>query len=514
MNLKAGKARILTRWHGISHPMRLFVGGAISASTVLPLLLNGFGYQPLQSMLAIISLAICLYPTARYFSRKESGLPAMPVLCLAYGLQFTIPYFTHDATIELSLAEIKYLGDSDVTAALLMTIVGVCALQAGYYWFQKGKLGRLAPVADLRLQKSKAVLYCVLVGIIVPLLFTFKTVIPEEFQQPLSSILRLLENQVLVVIGILGWIAYSKLYSKWYVVWLYSLVILIALRGVASGAIELALVPVGVLFFVKWLYTRRVSVPMMAAVVLVILFLSPVKADYRQVVWYGEPEDVIERSSASKMLLWVEQATTYWADTFSGARGLAEATASAAGRADLLHQVAHIHSMTPTVVPFQNGETYSYFAVAAIPRVLWPDKPVAGSANDFYAVSYGITTEEGAKTSTFGVSLLGESFINFGWFGIVLVMVLQGIIISLLERIFGGSRSGAGGAAVFIAFFVFFLNGIGSSAEIVFGNILQNLICGCFLLLWAREKSNKEPAAAPRSYGHSPAPLAASRNLD
>jgi hypothetical protein len=73
---------------------------------------------------------------------------------------------------------------------------------------------------------------------------------------------------------------------------------------------------------------------------------------------------------------------------------------------------------------------------------------------------------------------------------VVLIMLLQGLIISVLEHIFGGPRSGPGGAAVFIAFFVFFLNGIGSSAEILFGNILQNLAAGYFLLLWAREKQS------------------------
>ncbi|HXM35266.1 MAG TPA: hypothetical protein VN920_08765, partial [Pyrinomonadaceae bacterium] len=397
----------------------------------------------------------------------------------------------HDATIELSQAEVKYLSDSDVIAALLMAIIGVCALQAGYYWFQKSQFRKVAPVAELHLKKSKALLYCVLVGIIVPLLFTFRGIIPEEYQQPLSSILRLLQNQVLVVIGVLGWLVYSRRDSKWYLLWMYALVAVAAVRGISTGTLEEALVPIGVLFMVRWLHTRRISVAMAAAVVALILFFSPVKAEYRQQVWLSDSPENAERSSASKALLWIEQAAEYWGDTLSGSRNLTEATASASGRADFIHQIAHIYSMTPSVVPYQYGETYSYFAIAMIPRIVWPDKPQAGSANGFYAVSYGITSEEGAKTTTFGVSILGESFMNFGWYGIVLVMLLQGIIISLLERVFGGPQSGPGGQAVFIAFFIFFLNGIGSSAEIVFGNILQNLLCGYFLLLWAREKPAK-----------------------
>jgi oligosaccharide repeat unit polymerase len=126
--------------------------------------------------------------------------------------------------------------------------------------------------------------------------------------------------------------------------------------------------------------------------------------------------------------------------------------------------------------------------VAFIPRALWPDKPRAGAANDFFAVAYGITTEEGVKTATFGVSLLGEGYINFGILGVVFIMALQGAVLVLLQHIFGGERSGAGGQAIFLAFFIFFLNGVGTSAEIFFGNIVQNLLCSCVLLWWVREK--------------------------
>ena len=482
---------MLVRWKGISQLMRLYAVAAVCAATIIPLLLSEFGYQPLQALLAVLLFEICLYPTARYFAHKESGLPAIPILCLAYAMQFAVPFFTRDPSIELANAEVRNLGDSDVIAALLMAIIGVCALQVGYYSFRKSQFRGVTPIADLHLNKSKAVLYCILVGILVPLLFTFKGIIPEEYQQPLSAILRLLENQVLVVIGVLGWIVYGRKASMWYTIWLYGLVVLTAGRGISTGSLEAALVPVGVLFLVKWLYTRRMALAPILVTIFMVLFLSPVKSDYREKVWYGAAPETAEMSAPEKTLFWIRQATEYWSDTLAGSRDFTEATASATSRADFIHQVAHIHALTPSVIPYQYGETYSYFLVAFIPRVLWPDKPTAGNANGFFGVTYGITTEEGAKTTAFGVSLLGEAFINFGWYGVVLIMLLQGIIISVLEHIFGGSQSGPGGQAVFIAFFVFFLNGIGSSAEILFGNILQNLLCGYFLLLWARAKRSQ-----------------------
>jgi fumarate reductase subunit C len=467
--------------------IRMFVASSIAGLVIIPLIFSEVGYDRNQALLAVFLLEVCLYPTVRYFDRKEAGLPTMGIFCIAYALQFAVPFFVREPTIELIYGELRHLNDSDVTAALMMAIVGIIALQIGYYTFRRSQFRELFPRAALHLNKSKAVIFCALVGIMLPLLFNFRGIIPEEYQQPLSSILRLLQNQVLVVIGVLAWIAYGLKTSKWYRVWLYGLVIVTATRGISTGMLEEALIPIGVLFIGKWLYTQRIPVVPLLATIALVLFLSPVKSDYRERVWFGEDAQE-QMSSASKASVWVEQASEYWTDVLSGNRALSEGTDSAASRTDFIHQIAHIFAMTPSVVPFQYGATYSYFAVAIIPRILWPDKPQAGSANNFYAVSYGISTEEGVKTSTFGVSILGEAFINFGWYGVVIVMLILGTIVSLLEHMFGGLQSGPGGRAVFVAFFVFFLNGIGSSTEIMFGGILQNLICGTALLWWARER--------------------------
>lgn len=489
MVMRIERRRVGARWRSTSQLMKLYLFVSGASATFLPLLLTELGYESIQTFQALLLIAVCFYPTVRYFARKESGLPTMQILCGAYALQFAVPYFTNNPTIELINDDTKRLGDADVSAALLMAIIGVAAMQLGYYWFKRTGLKNLAPVAELHLNKSKAVVYCVIAGVFLPLLFTFKGVLfPEALQPPLSSVLRLVENQVLVAIGVVSWIVYSRKESKWYKIWLYVLVFLTVVEGISEGSLETALVPIGVLFFGKWLHTRRIAVVPILATVVIVLLLSPVKSDYREMVWFGGEPGAAEMSSPEKALFWVGQATQYWADTLSGGRGLTEATASAAGRADFIHQVAHIHSMTPAIIPYQNGGTYSYFLVSFIPRILWPDKPEAGSANAFYAVTYGITDEEGARKTTFGVSFLGEAFINFGWSGVVLIMLLQGLVISLLEHVFGGLKSGAGGQAVFVAFFVFFLNGIGSSAEILFGNILQNLLCGYLVLLWARDK--------------------------
>jgi hypothetical protein len=471
---------------------QLYLSLSLIAVMALPIILSEFDYSYYQVLLATLLIVVCLYPTARYFARQESGIPTMAILCLAYALQFGLPIFTRDATFELMAREVRFLDDSDVIAALLMSIMGIGLLQLGYYRFRSSKITSLLPCADLPLNRFRAILYCLVVGFVLPVIFYLKDIIPEEYQAPLSSILALLQNQILVVIAILGWLVYSRRGSKWFAIVLYGAVGLAALRGIGNGILEQALVSIGVLFMIKWMYTRRIPIGSILVVIAVVLFLSPVKNEFRQRVM-ADPggEELIEQPLIAKAAAWVDQASVYWLETLRGDRQLAEATSGATLRTDLIHQVAHIHSMTPSVIPYQYGETYSYFAVSVIPRLFWPDKPTAGSSNRFFGVNYGLQTEEGAKITTFGISILGEAFINFGWLGVAVIMFLQGIVLGALQHMFGESRSGPGGQAVFLAFFVFFLNGIGSSAEILFGNVLQNLLCGYFLLLWARERRSK-----------------------
>jgi len=431
------------------------------------------------TVLALLLLEICLYPSIRYFAHREKGLPTIAVFSAVYAFQFALPVFTRDALVILSNKREEYLADSDVAVALIMAIVGICALQAGFYWFAHNPFRRLIPVASLDLNKRKALLYCVLAGFLGPYL---DALIPAQYQLWLSSITRLVENQVLVVVAVLGWIVYSRKEARIYTIALYSVVLLAVIRGLSRGVLEEALVAIAVAFMVKWRYTNKVSAPAVMATIGLIIFLSPVKAGFRANYSYGD------QSTIGKATTWVTDATQYWIDVVEGNDNLVEAAAPANSRADLIHQIAYTYSMTPETVPFQYGATYSYLAISLIPRVLWPDKPEAGEANRFFGVSYGFTTEAGATHVVFGISFLGEAYINFGWPGVVVILFLEGFILGLLQYCFGEDRSGAGANTVFVAFFVFFLNGMGTSAEIVFGNILQNVLSAYVLLLWVRER--------------------------
>ncbi len=466
----------------------IYYVAVFGALILVPLVLVQYGYSAQKVFLATILIGVCLYPTARYFAHKEVGLPAFPVLCLAYAFQFAVPIFTREPIMQLVHGQIAYLDDEDVITALLLSLLGVFALLIGYYGSQARNLVKHIPAIGLHIDEKKVIVYCILVCISIPFLAKAHDILSEELYLQLSALIRVLQNQALVAIAILGCLIYQGRGRVWYRVLLYCIIVLSVLQGLATGFIEQTIIPIAALFIIQWQVTKRLPLASIIAVVLIFIFLSPVKHEYRRAMWFEET--AVADSSVDRAWLWARQASQYWKDTFSGERSFVESTEQAASRTDLIHQFALIYSMTPSEVPYQYGATYSYFWVTLVPRAIWPEKPLAGSANKFYAVTYGVTTEEGAERSTFGVSLLAESFINFGWIGIILIMALQGAIFNMLQHMFGEQQSGAGGQAVYVAFFVFFLNGIGSSAEILFGNILQSILVGCAILWLIRAKTS------------------------
>lgn len=468
----------------------------VFATIAVPAVLANYNYSLIQLVLAMLLLDICLYPTLRYFLRQE-GLPILPVLCLAFGAQYSLPIFTQEPVVPVAFGY-HPLEDGDIITALGLVIVGVIVLQVAYYSLNSRKAVRLLPHVSLHLNPRRMEIYCVSIFLLSMVLGRLSLVLSDQTFLQFSAIIGLLQNQLLVVISILGWLIFSGRANRWHKLLLYLVVLTSTIKGFSTTMMESMMVPLAVLFISKWFYTKRLPVSMLAIITAAFLFLSPVKKNVRTTIVEEGPASaqvsVFERGTD-----WISQSISYWSEAFSGKRDFAESTQDASSRTDLIHTFALVYAMTPDVVPYQYGDTYSYLAIGWIPRALWPEKPLANSANNFFAVAYEISTEEGVKTSSFGATLIGEGYMNFGVGGVILVMIALGLITSLLEDVFAGPESGPGGRAIFLATFVYFLNGIGSSAELLFGGLLQNLVASCLLLWWVRAKRQAQQPARDSS---------------
>lgn len=99
-------------------------------------------------------------------------------------------------------------------------------------------------------------------------------------------------------------------------------------------------------------------------------------------------------------------------------------------RANQGFYVALVQNYIPKVKPHDNGQKLALvFASAFIPRLLWPDKPMAGGYENmrFYT---GFTL----RGYTMNVGPLGEAYGSFGRTGAIIFMLFMGFLIRLAYR--------------------------------------------------------------------------------
>lgn len=139
-------------------------------------------------------------------------------------------------------------------------------------------------------------------------------------------------------------------------------------------------------------------------------------------------------------------------------------------RLNYTYIVSVIVNNTPQIWDFTYGYTYILFFISIIPRIFWPEKPdINFLANDF-GRDYGLLYQRDYTTSV-DMSWIGEMFINFGWYG-VLVALGYGLLYQVIFSYFtkGGKISSL--SAIFFSFSIFYMIRGGMFA-IQFGGLLK-----------------------------------------
>jgi hypothetical protein len=138
--------------------------------------------------------------------------------------------------------------------------------------------------------------------------------------------------------------------------------------------------------------------------------------------------------------------------------------------------------MTPSVVPYQYGRLYTYIFISWIPRFIWPDKPSVSEANQFYQVAYGLSTEEQLSTVAIAVGILTESFVSFGWIGVIIIMFLLGIFFDFYQQTFLSPTAGILMNGIGFVLLPQFLS-IESQLAVYVSGILQTLVLTFLVML-------------------------------
>ncbi len=105
----------------------------------------------------------------------------------------------------------------------------------------------------------------------------------------------------------------------------------------------------------------------------------------------------------------------------------------------LLSRSANVAQMTNIVMLVErnngpyNGRASAPILIAFIPRFLWPDKPII-QLGAWFAVQIGAggINEYGIINNSINMTVAGELYLDFGWFGVLIGSLLFGAFIAIL----------------------------------------------------------------------------------
>lgn len=184
-------------------------------------------------------------------------------------------------------------------------------------------------------------------------------------------------------------------------------------------------------YFVKYPISLTVKVSLAMASILGLFLLQSAKIEYRKSIWkqgFVDDREVLwntgelgERIEGAKEFL------SSGVDPSSSEKGVLSSIAfHMLERLNQGYWDATLMSRVPSELPHLNGETvWKGFVSGLIPRVLWPNKP--GSDTNLFKKYTGWNTPH----TYMSLSVVGESYLNFGRVGGVLFILFLGMALNM-----------------------------------------------------------------------------------
>jgi len=380
-----------------------------------------------EGVLATLLFFFPCYAYSRWQRERETRIPLFATLALAYWAAFAMPLFL--ATPPVDPQTDARFSEPAVYSVLEMAVLGVFALGIG----MKVRFRPINPANLPDIAESPGAwryLYCAMAfGILLGVNEDWPNALgpgARQFMMSLSNMVPVAICAMLATKQMEGTATRSQRYA------LGSFVVARIVTGIASGWLGPVVFMGLIIAFVYISKYGRLPVKTIAVIVPAFLFLQAGKMAFRSVYW----SDTQTAGIFEKAAFWMGASFKEWDAvlTHRDVRGTQELFGESIDRVALLSLSTNVLVKTPRLVPYQNGKTYSYLAATLIPRIVWPEKPTVNDANRFYQVAYGVTDKDNLDGVSIAVGCLTESFINFGWWGVVPVMFLLGLLLGLLER--------------------------------------------------------------------------------
>lgn len=377
--------------------------------------------HPFEMGLGIAIALLAFLPGIVWTSQSVRELPAFQCFCAIHYPYYAYPVITASSAYLRSNTSARLEACSTVVVCLLTAIIVYYAHRSKDFFTRPTTLIQVREVPEQTMIKLAMVM--LLVG-------TFYTIgMNFGFLRPIfTGSLRNVGHIVGTASATLGIWVLARLLGAGRMSFGNTLVFLTVfgiLLIVSAGTALLAMATMSLIVFIVafMMGSSRIPWGMIIASVAVLSFLSFGKGLARQKSWIGGQAPILTLGSmATTYATWVESSL----QVMMTGDDRTKAEASVFSRANLIHVQTRAVSIVPAQKPFLFGKTYEYIPEMLVPRLLWKDKPGVHTANNIISQYCDVSSHRGNATTTIGMGLLGEAWVNFGWAGVVGLGVVIG----------------------------------------------------------------------------------------
>ncbi len=413
--------------------------------------------QPVTTLiLAFISFCIAFIPILLYI--KEENFNVLPLIQI-HNL-FYILSFSFIATQDIQRK--FFLSESEINITLVYLIIGLILLNGSYYLLAPRLFNKIIKPIDLRkikLSVEGLKFFGFFIWVLLEIIIFTKSIDISS----LRFIISIIGGFSKAVILYLFFTKKLNTFDKILLAILFTLDLIYPISvGILAGTVTV-IVFTGLLY----VYAKR-KIPYVFGISAIILFVlfQQVKLEFRQTIWFGQPQQF---SLLDRTEILFNTSYNYFTSTKSSTK---ETTESAFSRLDHLGTTAYVISVSPSRIDYEYGSTYLPLFTKFVPRIIWPNKPEEKTPNE-WAKKYGLLDPYNYQTA-YNLPWFTEYYVNFGFWGIVLGMLLMGLLIRFLTIIFSNENN----PMIFLMgiALTFYFYSPESNFSLMIGNLFLNFI--------------------------------------
>lgn len=212
------------------------------------------------------------------------------------------------------------------------------------------------------------------------------------------------------------------------------LIILEVFAGLVDGSRTLMIIPlVYVAFVYNYTYRRIKYRHVIVGVIVLVTILAPLATIFRVSYYETLDESGASLGGAARTLEEIYERNEGWKYRNTVDSVIRRLSSQ-------LESVLVVYDSVPRRVDYAEGSMlFPGALINVIPRLFWADKPIIIPGREFAQIFWGINMGELFATNI-GLGWIGESYYNFGWFGLGIPLILGAILKFFVTRLTAYSR--------------------------------------------------------------------------